>query len=141
MNLNWAHRPLSRLVAMALPSPTARAALKDKRTELRGYRGWVRPHSGGAIQRRMTLGWGTVIRGSHHGQSPDFILGPLHNLNPLALALYIGLLAPVDILAGAETVLILHPASLPAWLHYAMPGASSTKVSRNPLPSYLAKSL
>ena len=60
----------------------------------------------------MTLGWGTVIRGSHHGQSPDFILGPLHNLNPLALALYIGLLAPVDILAGAETVLILHPACL-----------------------------
>ena len=88
----------------------------------------------------MTLGWGTVIRGSHHGQSPDFILGPLHNLNPLALALYIGLLAPVDILAGAETVLILHPPSLPAWLHCAMPGASCTKVSRNPLPSYLAKS-
>ena len=90
---------------MALPSPTARAALKDKRTELRGYRGWVRPHSGGAIQRRMTLGWGTVIRGSHQGQSP-FIPAPLHNLNPLACTLHVG---PVDILG--EAVLLLHRAA------------------------------
>ena len=53
----------------------------------------------------MTLGWGTVIRGSHQGQSP-FIPAPLHNLNPLACTLHVG---PVDILG--EAVLLLHRAA------------------------------
>ena len=82
MNLNWAHRPLSRLVAMAfLPTQCGPKRQKDRITG--NPQPCLRAHNVERGRVRDDIGLGTsVIRGSHQGSQSPFIPGRSTQFKP-----------------------------------------------------------
>ena len=141
VNLNWAHSPLSRLVAMAfLPTQCGPKRQKDRITG--NPQPCLRAHNVERGRVRDDIGLGTsVIRGSHQGSQSPFIPGRSTQFKPSHL--HFTCWGRVDILADTVqsyftnsvlTFYLRDPTTVSPMLGAI---SISTQVTRNPLPSYL----
>ena len=141
MNLNWAHSPLSRLVAMAF-LPTQRGPKRQKDRITGNPQPCLRAHNVERGRVRDDIGLGTsVIRGSHQGSQSPFIPGRSTQFKPSHL--HFTCWDWVDILADTVqsyftnsvlTFYLRDPTTVSPMLGAI---SISTQVTRNPLPSYL----
>ena len=123
MNLNWAHSPLSRLVAMAfLPTQCGPKRQKDRITG--NPQPCLRAHNVERGRVRDDIGLGTsVIRGSHQGSQSPFIPGRSTQFKPSHL--HFTCWGRVDILADTvQTTKLFYQLCtyiLPLRPHHSLP--------------------